>query len=133
MPMPAISRFMTRQPWTIDRQARLSEATAIMGEHQIRHLPVLDAGKLVGIVSERDVYRLERLRHLCDHFAVEDAMTEDVYAAALDEPLDTVVEAMAQHKYGSAIVMNRDDSVEGIFTTVDGMEVLADTLRHTTA
>lgn len=104
-----------------------------MCEHRIRHLPVLDGGKLVGIVSERDVYRLERLQHLERHLTVEDAMTEDVYTTDLEQSLDQVVEAMAEHKYGSAVVMNRCCAVEGIFTTVDGMQVLADVLRRSVA
>jgi acetoin utilization protein AcuB len=133
MLMPPISRYMTRQPWTIRRDAPLSQAKDMMREHQIRHLPVLDAGKLVGIVSERDVYQLERFRHLGNHFTVEDAMSEDVYTADPNELVDRVVEAMSEHKYGSAVVMNRHTGVEGIFTTVDGMQVLADVLRRAVA
>ncbi len=129
MLMPLISRYMTRQPWTIRHDASLSQAKEMMRKHQIRHLPVLDAGKLVGIVSERDVFRLEKLPHFDGHFTVEDAMSEDVYTANVDEPIDQIVEAMAEHKYGSAVVMNRH-TVEGIFTTVDGMRVLTEVLRR---
>src|SRR4051812_19603913 len=43
-----ISRYMTRQPWTIRMDATLAEARALMREHGIRHLPVLDAGRLRG-------------------------------------------------------------------------------------
>jgi acetoin utilization protein AcuB len=130
MLMPPISRFMTRQPWTIRPHASLASAKAMMIEHGIRHLPVIDGDKLVGIVSERDVLRLERLEHLGNHFTVEDAMTDDVYTAETDQPVDQVVEAMAENKYGSAVVKNRRYAVEGIFTTVDGMQVLADVLRR---
>lgn len=133
MLMPPISRYMTSQPWTIRRDARLSQAIALMREHEVRHLPVLDAGALVGIVSERDVFRLERLASPGEILTVEDAMTVDVYTARSDEQVDHVVEAMAAHKYGAAIVVNRRDAVEGIFTSVDGLRVLADVLRRATA
>jgi CBS domain-containing protein len=98
-----------------------------MREKHIRHLPVLDAATLVGILSERDVYLHGRLVDLETDLTVEDAMTVDVYAASCDDSLDAVVDKMAEHKYG------RRGIVEGIFTTVDGMQVLADVLRRATA
>lgn len=130
MLMPPISRFMSRQPWTIRSDAPLETAKSLMVEHDIRHLPVVDDDKLVGIVSERDVLRLQRLLYLGSHFTVGDAMTDDVYTAECDQPVDEVVEAMAEGKFGSAVVTNRRYAIEGIFTTVDGMQVLADVLRR---
>lgn len=134
MLMPSISRYMTRQPWTVRRNAKMSQAHQLMRTHRIRHLPVLEAGKLVGIVSDRDLHLIETLPD-CDpeQVEVEDAMTEDVYAANPDDPVDSVVERMADHKYGSAVVMNQRGVVEGIFTTIDAMQVLAEVLRRATA
>jgi CBS domain-containing protein len=60
-------------------------------------------------------------------------MTQDVYAVHADDPLDGVLEAMAHNKYGSAVVLNRRDAVEGIFTSVDAMQVCTDVLRRATA
>jgi acetoin utilization protein AcuB len=134
MLMPSISRYMTRQPWTIRKSARMSQAHAIMRAHQIRHLPVLEAGKLVGIVSERDLRLIETLRGSDpDEVAVEDAMTEPVYVVHAEAPVDSVVEHMAHHKYGSAVVISHRGAVEGIFTTVDALQVFAEVLRRATA
>jgi acetoin utilization protein AcuB len=133
MLMPAISRYMTAQPWTIRHDAKLSEARSLMREHAIRHLPVLDGGRLVGILSERDIYMLERFPVFDEGHTVEDAMTQDVYTVHGDDPVDSVVEAMAQRKYGSAVVLNRRDSIEGIFTSVDAMQVFVDVVRRATA
>ena len=131
--MPPISRYMTRQPWTIRADAPLTSAKQMMREHGIRHLPVLEGGKLVGIVSDRDVLQLERFGHAAHESRVEEAMSEDVYTADPDEPVDVVVEEMAVRKYGSTVVVKRGPGVEGIFTTVDGMQVLADVLRRASA
>ena len=49
MLMPSMSRYMTRQPWTIRSGATMADAHALMRSHKIRHLPVLDGGKLVGV------------------------------------------------------------------------------------
>lgn len=130
MLMPPISRYMTPQPWTIRRGAPISQAKDMMREHKIRHLPVLESGSLVGMVTERDILRLERFEHLGDGLTVEDAMTEDLYTAELEQPVDEVVEAMAEHKYGSAVVRNKQNKIEGIFTSVDAMQVLAELLRR---
>jgi acetoin utilization protein AcuB len=133
MLMPPISRYMTRQPCTIRKSARLPEARGLMRAHGVRHLPVVDDGKVVGVVSERDLYLLERLVGGDPETTVEDAMTSNVFSVTSDDALDTVVETMAEHKYGSAVIVDHGGEVAGIFTTVDGMRVLADVLQRATA
>ena len=129
--MPSISQYMTRQPWTIRKDAKMSQAHQMMREHRIRHLPVLEAGKLVGIVSERDLHLIETLPDSDpDEVTVEEAMSQEVYAVGPNDAVDRIVETMAEHKYGSAVVLDRRGSVEGIFTTVDALGVLADVLRR---
>jgi acetoin utilization protein AcuB len=134
MLMPPISRYMTRQPWTIRSDATLAQAHRLMREHRIRHVPVLEARKLVGIVSQRDLHLLETLPDCApEEVAVEEAMTQEVYTVSPEAPVDTVVEQMSKHKYGSVVVMNRRGGIEGIFTSVDALQLLADVLRRATA
>jgi len=98
----------------------------MMRTHDVRHLPVLDAGKLVGVISDRDVQRFSRFYD--PDIEVEDAMTDDVYTVIRDEPLDRVVELMAKRKVGSAVIVDSRGSVEGIFTTIDALRALRDAL-----
>src|ERR1041385_8352156 len=78
MLMPSMSRYMTRQPWTIRKDAKMSQAHELMRGHRIRHLPVLEDGKLVGIVSDRDLHLMETLPDSDpDEITVDEAMTED--------------------------------------------------------
>jgi acetoin utilization protein AcuB len=105
-----------------------------MREHRIRHLPVLEAGELVGLVSERDLHLIETLPDSDpDTVTVEEEMSADVYTAGLDAPIDRIVEKMAEHKYGSVVVLDRRNVVAGIFTTTDALQVLADVLQRATA
>lgn len=128
--MPAISRFMTSSPWTIERSATLADAHELMSDHNIRHLPVVDNGELCGIISDRDLMFFEtRSEERPDMVLVEDAMTENPFIVTSDSPLDEVAEIMGTHKYGSVIVMGRD-GVEGIFTATDACEAFAQTLRE---
>jgi acetoin utilization protein AcuB len=134
MLMPSMSQYMTRQPWTIRKNAKISQAHEMMRAHRIRHLPVLEAKKLVGLVSERDLHLIETLPDVApDEVTVEEAMSEDVYVVSADDPVDAVVEKMADRKYGSAVVVDRRGVVQGIFTTIDALQVLADVLRKASA
>lgn len=129
MPQPRIRDVMTPAPHTIGVDQSLFRAREAMREHHVRHLPVLRAGRLVGVVTERDVALVEALESLDEHeVLVEEAMTSDVYAVRPDQPLDAVVEYMARHKVGSCIVAE-GDRVLGVFTSVDALRLLARALR----
>jgi acetoin utilization protein AcuB len=133
MQVPSISRYMTAQPWTIEPDASLAEAYHLMREHGIRHLPVLDNGDLVGIISERDLHLLETVADFAlSGTPVKEVMRERPFVVTSDAALDEVVDIMANAKYGSAIVMGHD-GVEGIFTTIDACRALADVLQRAEA
>jgi acetoin utilization protein AcuB len=133
MLMPTLSRCMTRQPWTIASDATLPQARQLMREHQIRHIPVLEGGKLAGILSERDLHRAQKLLRGDPDARVRDAMTVDVFVAGVEDPLDAVVERMSKRKHGSVVVLDRDGGIEGILTTTDGMRLLGELLQRATA
>jgi acetoin utilization protein AcuB len=116
--------FMTPNPHSIGSDQPLKLAHERMRNWGIRHLPVLEGGKLVGILSQRDALLVETLRDVDPgKVPVEDAMTTDVYMVSPDAPLGDVASAMAEHKYGCAVVME-GAHVTGIFTTVDALRVL---------
>jgi acetoin utilization protein AcuB len=124
---------MTAQPWTIERDASLADAYHLMREHDIRHLPVVDNGDLVGIVSERDVHLLANVADIAlTGVPVTEAMKERPFVVTSDAMLDEVAAIMAEHKYGSAIVIGHG-GVEGIFTTIDACRALADVLERSLA
>lgn len=116
---------MTAQPVTVGRDQPLAVAHAMMREHGCRHLPVLEHGDLVGVVSQRDLYFLETIAGVdMDTDRVDDAMSSDAYAVTPDASVQEVAAEMAAHKYGCAVVMERG-RVAGIFTATDALRVLA--------
>lgn len=128
--MPRVDKYMTASPHTIGIDQPLSHAHALMSKHKIRHLPVLKAGKLVGVLTDRDLHLVETLKDVePDKVAVEDAMTVNPYSVAPDAPLDQVAAEMAEHKYGCAVVLDHGHVV-GVVTTVDLARVLAEVLRQ---
>lgn len=127
--MPSVSQFMTTHPVTVNHASTLTVARYLMQTHEIRHLPVVGDGRLVGIVSEQDVRLLESSAQFDpDLVLVEQAMTPNPFIVTGDTALDEVTEIMAEHKYGSVIVMGRD-GIEGIFTAVDACQALTTILR----
>ena len=120
----AIKHFMTHPVHVIGAQQPLSEAHRQMNERGVRHLPVRSGGKLVGLVSQRDLHLIETLRDVNpEEVPVEEAMSQDVLTVELDAPLQQVVHEMAERKLGSALVVDGGEVV-GIFTTVDALRAL---------
>ncbi len=127
--IPHISKYMSMVPHSIGRDQSLEHAHEIMRKHDIRHLPVLEGGTLVGLVSQRDLHLIETLRDVDPtKVTVEEAMTSAVYCVAPETPLDEVTATMAERKLGCAVVM-QNHHVVGIFTVVDACHALAELLR----
>jgi acetoin utilization protein AcuB len=127
-PMPIVREWMTLNPCTVEADASLNEAHEIMRERGFRHLPVLERGRLLGLVSQRDLHLIETLRDVNpETVAVREAMISHPYFVAPDARLDEVVAEMAEHKFGAAVVME-EGKVVGMFTTVDALRAFAELL-----
>jgi acetoin utilization protein AcuB len=102
-----------------------------MQELRVRHLPVIDQGKLVGLITDRDIKLV-----LGPDFAypsegeltVRDVQVADPYVADVAAPLDGVLETMARKHIGSVLV-TRDGELAGIFTVTDACRYLSELLR----
>jgi acetoin utilization protein AcuB len=120
----AISNFMTHSPHTIGIGVSLAEARERMNEYGVRHLPVLEAGTLVGLLSQRDIQLLETFKDVnLKQVQVEEAMSQDVLSVAPSTPVTEVARRMAERKYGSTVVV-QGGHVLGIFTTIDALNAL---------
>ena len=126
--IPHIKKFMTTDVQTIGDDQPMTVAHRLMREQHIRHLPVLHQGKVVGIVTDRDLHLVETLADVDPKkIAVSEAMTPDPYVVSPEASLDEVVSTMAAKKYGSAVVSDHGHVV-GIFTTVDACSAFAELL-----
>jgi len=127
-PIPPISKYMTTTPRTADGGISLAEAAKLMAETGIRHLPVMDGERLIGIITDRDISFVESFSDVDPTtLTIDGAMTEKPYTVSPDMPLDEVVATMAEMKYGSAVVM-QNQHVVGVFTTVDACRALSELL-----
>lgn len=128
--VPHIDKVMTPMPHTIGKEISLKQAMSMMREHNFRHLPVQEGGKLVGIITDRDVKLVMSMKGATDQLTVEDAMTPDPYCVSPQTPLDRVTDEMAEHKYGCVIVQQENGKVVGIFTATDALRYLGEKLKE---
>jgi CBS domain-containing protein len=126
---PRIEKVMTPMPHTVGTDIPLKTAYSLMKENQIRHLPVLKGGKLVGILTDRDV-KLASSFKSDGELSVEDVMTSDPYAVSPQASLVEVLDEMAEHKYGAVVVRQENEKVVGIFTAVDALRLAATMARE---
>jgi len=119
---------MTPAPLHIRPGQTLAEAHRLMRKNRIRHLPVVDRGKLVGIVSQRDLMLIETLPDVRpEEVPVEDAMIGQVFAVTPGASLGGVASRMAGRKLGAAVVVE-NGRVVGVFTVTDACRALAEVI-----
>ena len=121
-----VSRYMSASPVVIQQDRPLTEAIALMQEHNVRHLPVLEGQAPIGILSERDVAMAGSLvPDAWELIPVAEAMTPQPYSVPADTKITEVARAMAEHQYGAVLVTNDEGALLGVFTTTDALAVLA--------
>ena len=127
--MLQVKDSMAREVTTLSPGDTAGDALALCRERRIRHLPVLKGGRLVGIVSDRDLRSSTPAFGDPDRAAalqrvlVEKVMAREVVTADPDDPIEQAANTMRERKIGCLPVMQGDELV-GILTTSDVMEAL---------
>lgn len=130
-----VAKRMRKAVITLQPNDTLAHAQSLMQTHRIRHLPVLEGGMVVGIVSSRDIRvavpapaaveeagaYAKKLRAL----PVSEIMNREVVAVAPFTPVEHCAKLMTQHKIGCLPVIAAG-RLEGIVTTTDVMEMMTE-------
>ena len=124
-----ISEEMTKHPISLSPEIKAVDALDLMRNYGVRHFPVVEKDKIVGLVSERDLAKLTNLE-MKNELLVDHVMIRNPYKVKGATPLSKVCEQMYENKFGSAIVENDDGGLIGIFTMVDGMKLLSQLLKN---
>ena len=128
--IPQIHRYMTTEPFTIDSKDNLYQAKKMMKDHNIRHLPVMEEGKLVGIISERDIDVIQSFQGVkLEKERVGFAMTSEPFIVNSETHLDEVCRSMAADKIGSVLVKDNNKLI-GIFTWIDALNAMSDLMQN---
>lgn len=132
MLMPSVSQYMTREPYSVTSTATLARARDMMRDHAIRHVPVIDGERIVGVVSRSDLQAVEAVPGVdLHHVEVAKVMSPPLCVWG-ESPLDEVSELMST-KRAECVVVLGGHGVQGIFTATDALRALAELLQRATA
>lgn len=122
-----VSERMSKEPTTIRSGTSLGKAIAICSANGIRHLPVVDEGQLVGVLSDRDLRKaVGRGRH--EDMAVEEVVSTQPVTTTPGTALWQAARLMYEHHFSSLPVLDQDEFV-GILTLSDVIDHCLDKCR----
>lgn len=124
-----IRKYMTLAPKVIGYDQTLGQASDYMRKLHVHHLPVSKAGKLIGVVSDRDINLALYFRSQdALQMTVSETLTEKPFFATSDMSVQEVAAQMISERYGCVLVMEHGRLV-GIFTCIDALKALADSFK----
>lgn len=109
---------MSAPPFTISSEDSLENAIDLIHKHNIRELPVVDHGKLIGIVTDRDLREIapsypifrdqQEIRRYLKTLKVASAMTVDPLVVSPDTPLVEAAKLLTTYRIGSLPVVENE-------------------------
>lgn len=116
-----VEHFMTRHPHSVRAGESVAVAEELMKKVNCHLLPVLDGGRLVGVVSDRDLRLVKKGEG--KNVKLEDVCVEEPQSVDIDTSVSTAAAMMAEHRISSVLVME-NGKLAGIFTSDDRDEKL---------
>lgn len=125
---------MTEFPLAVRPTDSLFEAAALMVDHQIRHLPVVEDGTVVGMLSDRDIRNVagDPVRYVesqeqegAHMLNVRDAMVPSALTIPANRPLRELANELADERIGALPVIDDAGKLIGIVSYVDALRALA--------
>ena len=136
--MRTVEERMTRQVVTLTENASLREALALLQRHRIRHIPVVEDERIVGILTDRDVKRAtpsllsgvsqEDYDRVLAQTHVSQVMTRNPFSVTPSTSLKDATKLLAERKYGALPVVEGDRLV-GILTNTDLLRAFYESLE----
>lgn len=129
-----VKSHMTSPVISISSDTNLSEAHKAMADNKVRRLPIVENGKLVGIVSLNDVLEAKpsaasslsvwELNYLVANLKIKDIMCANVFSISPDATVGEAAKMMLEKKF-SGIPVTENDKLIGIITESDIFRMLA--------
>ncbi len=123
-----VGERMSRPVISITRDMPIHDALALFKKEKIRRAPVLKDGKLIGIISDKDLLNASpsqatslsvwEMNYMLSKITVKQVMTRDVLTVQVDTPIEEAARLMADNKIGGVPVM-KADKVVGMITETD--------------
>jgi acetoin utilization protein AcuB len=131
---------MKRDPVTIGKDATVIEAMHLMKEKNIRRLPVMDRGKIAGILTEKMVMEFKpskatsldtwEIHYILSKTPVTEAMNPKPYTVTPGADLTEAASLLHDRKLNGVLVVNEQNELVGIFTTTNALEALIEICKN---
>ena len=132
--MLLVENWMNPNVITVDADDSMLDATKLLKEHNIRHLPVLEKGKLVGVITDRDLKRASpsdattleahELLYLIANIKVREIMTRNPITVPYNFTREEAAEILLQARISGMPVVDKAGDVIGTITQTDLFKVL---------
>jgi len=129
-----VSNWMSKDVISVDVNDSMQDAAKLIRKHKIKRLPVMENGKLVGIVTDRDLKRasasdvttleIHELLFLISEIKIRDIMTKDPITIPIDYTIDEAAQVLLEHKLSGAPVVDHEGQIAGVITQTDIFRVL---------
>jgi acetoin utilization protein AcuB len=129
-----VKGWMTSDVITVDEETSMMKASQIMKENNIRRLPVMRKGKLVGMVTDRDIKEaspskattldVHELYYLLSELKLKDIMRKNLVTVSPEETVEKAAVKMLEHRISGLPVVNDKGKVVGVITQGDIFKVL---------
>jgi acetoin utilization protein AcuB len=129
-----VSNWMSKDVISVDVNDSMQDAAKLIRKHKINRLPVMENGKLVGIVTDRDLKRasasdvttleIHELLFLISEIKIRDIMTKDPITIPIDYTIDEAAQVLLEHKLSGAPVVDHEGQIAGVITQTDIFRVL---------
>jgi acetoin utilization protein AcuB len=129
-----VKNWMTEAVVTLEVGDFMQDAGRLMKEHNVHMLPVMNKGKLVGVVTDRDLKRasasdatsldIHELLYLVSKIRVKDIMSKNVVTVPMDFTVEETAEILLENKISGAPVVDHQGCLTGIITQTDIFKVI---------
>jgi len=133
-----VAKRMTANPVMVTPDTSVAEAKGIMSKNKFRRLPVVKDGKLLGIITDRDLREVapspattlskHEANYLLDKMLVREVMKKNVLTICADATIEEAALIMYREKIGGLIVVDVNDAVVGIITETDIFKSFVDVM-----
>jgi acetoin utilization protein AcuB len=135
-PPLTVGDCMTIDPATVGSKDSLQAVIQLLRRRDIRSVPVVDDGKLIGIVTDRDIRQVapayplfrdeDEIRHYTERLTVTAAMTADPMTIAPDAPVVDAAKILETYRISSLPVVDKQHLVVGMLTVTDLLRVFVE-------
>ena len=133
-----VANRMTKNPITVTPETKVDEAAVLMKKHHFRRLPVVEDGKLVGFLNDKDIMRVApspattlsryEINSLLAKICVRDIMKKDVVSVNVGATIEEAALIMYKNKIGGMPVVSNMGAVVGVITETDIFKTFVDVM-----